>query len=255
MRKLAVALISLICLLLLAGTAMGGIKVPDPPRYFYCLDQAGMLSPETENAIIENNRSLQQKTGAQIVVVTVKDMGGAAIEDYAQTLFRQWGIGDKKKNNGVLLLVAQQERKSRIHVGYGLEGILPDGKTGRIQDQYLIPDFKAGKYESGIIKTYNAILQEVGKEYNVQLAPLTGVSSGDYQDSGKGISWIEVIGILLVMLIIFASRRRWGGRGGGGGYYGGGGFGGGGFGGGGFGGGGFGGDGGSSGGGGSSRGW
>ena len=81
-------------------------------------------------------KTLEKQTGAQIVVVTVQNLEGQSLEEYATELFRNYGIGDKEKNNGVLLLCAYEERQFRIEVGYGLEGTLTDGKTGRIQDEY-----------------------------------------------------------------------------------------------------------------------
>ena len=217
-----------------------------------------MLSEESENAIINTSKNLQQKTSAQIVVVTVPTIGeDAVLEDYSLELFRQWGIGDKEKNNGVLLLIAQKERKSRIEVGYGLEGVLPDGKTGRIQDENLMPYFKNGQYDAGIINTYNALLKEVSQEYDIPYQPASGGQKPLAQEEDE-MSWPAIIFILIILYIIYRKTRGRGssGRGpggsGGGGYFGGGGY----YGGGGFGGGGgsFGG-GGSAGGGGSSRGW
>lgn len=260
MRKKSLLIISIIMLLVFAVPTLAAMDIPQPDSNFYCLDNAGMLAPETENAIIDASKNLAEKTGAQIVVVTVPALGeGVVLEEYSLELFRRWGIGDKEKNNGVLLLIAQEERKSRIEVGYGLEGALPDAKTGRIQDNNLIPFFKEGNYDQGIITTYNALLKEVAAEYDVSYQPAsTGTSSQRSAANKNGVSWPVVIGILIVLYIIYRINRSGGGSsggprsGGGGGYYPGrGGY----FGGGGFGGSrGFGG-GGSAGGGGSSRGW
>lgn len=134
---------------------------------FYVNDSAGVLDNSLKNYIISTNKSLYSQTGAQIVVVTVNSLDGDAIEDYANKLFRQYGIGDSKKNNGVLILLSIQDRKCRIEVGYGLEGTLTDGKTGRIQDDYMVPYFKNDNWQDGIKNGYNAVLQEVKNEYNV----------------------------------------------------------------------------------------
>lgn len=117
---------------------------------FYVNDSAGVLDNSLKNYIISTNKSLYSQTGAQIVVVTVNSLDGDAIEDYANKLFRQYGIGDSKKNNGVLILLSIQDRKCRIEVGYGLEGTLTDGKTGRIQDNYMVPYFKNNNWQDGI---------------------------------------------------------------------------------------------------------
>ena len=128
---------------------------------FYVNDSAGVLDNSLKNYIISTNKSLYSQTGAQIVVVTVNSLDGDAIEDYANKLFRQYGIGDSKKNNGVLILLSIQDRKCRIEVGYGLEGTLTDGKTGRIQDDYMVPYFKNDNWQDGIKNGYNAVLEEL----------------------------------------------------------------------------------------------
>ena len=94
--------------------------------------------------------SLTTKSTAQLAVLTINTLDGEPIEDYALEVLRQWGIGSKEQNNGALIVVAVKDRRSRIEVGYGLEGSLPDGLTGRIQDQYMIPYFKDGNYSKGI---------------------------------------------------------------------------------------------------------
>ena len=154
-------------------------KVVPQTTDFYVNDAAGLLSPETKKYIIKTNITLNKASGAQVVVVTVPDMGGTDLEKYATTLFRQYGIGDKQKNNGVLFLLALKERKSRIEVGYGLEGVLNDSKTGRIQDEYMIPYFKNGEWDSGIINGFNAVITEIKKEYNLDFESNIAVSAID----------------------------------------------------------------------------
>lgn len=148
-----------------------------PTNQFYVNDYANLLSTETKNYIINTNISLNSKTGAQIVVVTVQNLEGRALEEYATALFREFGIGDKNKNNGVLLLLALEERQFRVEVGYGLEGTLTDGKTGRIQDEYIIPYLKQNDWNEGIKNGFSAILKEVEKEYNIDVGSEEAVAS------------------------------------------------------------------------------
>ncbi len=143
--------------------------VVEPTRQFYVNDYANLLNSDTENYIIQKNQSLQEQTGAQIVVVTVPNLEGQSIEEYATELFRKFGIGDKSKNNGLLLLLALEERKFRVEVGYGLEGILPDAKTGRIQDQYIIPYLSNNNWDEGIKNGFNAFLDVIVKEYGITI--------------------------------------------------------------------------------------
>lgn len=136
---------------------------------FYVNDYSQVLNEETKNYIINANIELQKKTEAQIVVVTVKSLEGKSIEEYATELFRKFGIGNSSKNNGVLLLCSTGDRLFRIEVGYGLEGTLTDGKTGNIQDKYIIPYLKNNNYNEGIKNGFSAILQEVSNEYGVKI--------------------------------------------------------------------------------------
>ena len=168
---------------------------------FYVNDSANLLSDETEKYIININKQLYSKTGAQIVVVTVDSLEGKAIEDYATELFRGYGIGDKEKNNGVLLLLALNERQFRIEVGYGLEGCLTDGKTGRIQDQYIIPYLKNNDWDNGVKNGFNAVLDEVKKEYNVEIDSEAAIL---IENSESHYTNEETVGIILIPVIAFA---------------------------------------------------
>lgn len=170
-------------------------------RDFFVNDYAEVLSEETKRYIMQTNQELEQKTGAQIVVVTVTSLDGQDLESYATELFRKFGIGDSKKNNGVLLLCSTGDRKFRIEVGYGLEGALIDGKTGRIQDEYIIPYLKYDNYDEGIKNGFSAVLSEVANEYNItidgQIDPAAGSS-----DSISGTDDVFVI-LLAIFGFIF----------------------------------------------------
>ena len=143
---------------------------PSASSGIYVQDYAGVISAPVRSYLLDLGRQLDQRTTAQLVVVTVKSLKGAPLEEYSLQVLRQWGIGNREKNNGVLMLVSTGDRKSRIEVGYGLEGRLTDSFTGQIQDQYMIPYFRKGAYEEGIAKGYEALARSIAKEYNVQLA-------------------------------------------------------------------------------------
>jgi uncharacterized protein len=113
-------------------------------------DFAGILSPAQRQAMEQSVRDLQQKTGVQVAVVTLESLEGGQVDDFAAKLFRRWGIGQKDKNNGVLVLVALKDRKARIEVGYGLEPILPDALAGRVLDEELFPAFRQGRHAEGL---------------------------------------------------------------------------------------------------------
>ena len=143
---------------------------PSASSGIYVQDYAGVISAPVRSYLLDLGRQLDQRTTAQLVVVTVKSLKGAPLEEYSLQILRQWGIGNREKNNGVLMLISTGDRKSRIEVGYGLEGRLTDSFTGQIQDQYMIPCFRKGAYEEGIAKGYEALARSIAKEYNVQLA-------------------------------------------------------------------------------------
>jgi len=220
---------------------------PKPVTSIYVQDYAKVLSSQTKATINAYSSAIANKTKAQIVVVTIPTLDGAALEDFSLDLMRQWGIGDKEKNNGVLLLVAVQDRQSRIEVGYGLEGALPDGLTGRIQDQSMLPLFKQGNYDKGVMQGYSSIANTVIKEYKLTADDLKvdrAISSGqESQGNNLGAAlaalpwWVKLLlfigfaGLLIVDQVFFGGMilstilmmfLRGGGRGGGGGGFGGG---------------------------------
>lgn len=216
---------------------------PAPTSSIYVQDYAGVLSGEAKASINSLGAKLAGATKAQVVVVTVKSIEGANIDEYALAVLREWGIGDKALNNGVLMLVAVNDRQSRIEVGYGLEGRLPDAKTGRIQDEYMLPYFQRGDYNNGILQGYKVLVNEVAAEYKVSInvgetkpavqrrdaPPQSGWDALPFW--AKGLIAAGIAGLLLIdwlflggnitMLIMSLIFRGRGGGGGGGGFGGG----------------------------------
>jgi uncharacterized protein len=218
------------------------------------VDDANILSTDIQEKLTSLLEQQEQQTHVQVVVATLKSLEGYPIEDYGYQLGRAWGIGQKGKDNGTLIIVAPTEHRVRIEVGYGLEGVLTDAQSKVIIDEVMTPAFKQGDYDAGIYNGTLAVLHAIGgAKLNLNAQPMQ--TQGD-NDSGHG-PHIPIFLIIIVLWIVFG-RFLWplffvGGLGGFGG--GRGGWGGGGFGGGGFGGGGFSGGGGSFGGGGASGGW
>lgn len=258
MKKVAGWLI-LTCLLIGIQFNADAATIPQPVGDIYVQDFAGLLPPEQESELVTFGKNLEAGTTAQVVVMTIPSLEDETVESYALKAFREYGIGNEEKNNGVLFLISTGEQEMRIEVGYGLEGALPDGKVGRILDEYAVPYMQQGQFDLGIMNTYKVLYNEVAAEYgwNGEVAQVQTVGN-----QGGGFSTIV---IMIILFFIISSFFGGGGRGGRGGgrrrrsvvffppFIGGGGFGGRG-GGGGFGG--FsGGGGGSSGGGGASRGW
>ena len=126
-------------------------------------DFAGILSPAEKAALEQRCRELRQRTGGQLAVVVVRSLQGGQVDDFTEKLFKQWGVGQADKKNGVMLLVALDDRKARIEVGYGLEPVLPDALAGRILQQQLFPAFKQQQYGPGLTAAVNRIAEIVEK--------------------------------------------------------------------------------------------
>ena len=120
-------------------------------------DYAKVLNPQERETMTQLLRGLEQKTTAQFTVVTLESLEGGQIDDFTEKLFKRWGVGQKGKNNGVMLLVALRDRKARIEVGYGLEPILPDALAGRVLDEELFPAFRQQRYAEGLLNAARRI--------------------------------------------------------------------------------------------------
>lgn len=238
-------------------------SLPDPTSSFYINDFAEILNQDTKQYILNNSKALDDSTSAQVVVTTVTSLNGTDIDDYALNLFRKWGIGNKTKNNGLLILLALNERKVKIKAGYGLEGAINDSKAGRFLDEYAVPYFKSDNWDQGIKTLYSALVSEVYKEYGKDMPESVSEVITTHNETYESSQVSTIIGFIIIALIVlfggifplFLRRKNRNGRfvddDSTGGFWGG--FGGGNFGGGGFGG--FSGGGGSAGGGGASRGF
>jgi uncharacterized protein len=122
-------------------------------------DYAQILSPETIKTLSDKLKAHEDLTGNQIVILTIPTLNGENIEDYANNVFTEWSIGQRDKNNGLLIVVAPSERSVRIEVGYGLEGIVPDAVASQLIRHIMVPQFKEGNYEAGISECTNSIVK------------------------------------------------------------------------------------------------
>ena len=145
--------IALVCCLVTAAFALDF-----PQLTGRVVDQAGVMSADSRSAVEAKLKDLEDKSGIQLVVATVKSLQGSDIETYANQLFRTWKLGQAQKNNGVLLLVAPAEHKVRIEVGYGLEGTLTDALSSVIISSAIVPRFKANDYSGGIERGVDGII-------------------------------------------------------------------------------------------------
>ena len=200
---------NILCFLFLCFLPISVFALVKPTRDFYVNDYAKVLTEETRKYILDKSVYLSEQTNAQIVVVTVPSLNGVNIEEYATDLFRSFGIGDSKENNGLLLLLALEEREFRVEVGYGLEGILPDGKVGRLEDEYIIPFLKENEYDKGIKNGYNAFLKEICNSYELN-CDVTIIQSNNEEDLTEKIFTIVLIIILINIIsrLTFTKNKR-----------------------------------------------
>ena len=266
-RGLAALLALLFAILLLAPTAFAAPTFP--PLTGRVVDDAHVLTPDVQADLTSKLAALEAKTGTQLVVVTLSSLQGDDIADYGYQLGRAWGVGQKGKNTGALFIVAPTEKKTRIEVGYGLEGVLTDAMSSVILNSQVLPRFRQGDVPGGVVAGTDAIIQQLGLDpatAQAQAQQAAAVQAQqEAQPQGRHHEFIGSIVSFLLFIFVVSAFFRGGRRGGGLGwvlplmFLGGGGFGGrgdddgGGFGGGG--GGGFSGGGGSFGGGGASGGW
>lgn len=181
--------------------------VPEKPSNFVN-DYAGVLSVERVNQLNSKISAFEKQTGNEIAVVIIKSLEGDTVENVAQEIFTKWGIGKKDKNNGVLFLIAINDRKTRIHTGYGVEGDLTDIGTSYIQSEIVAPAFRNGDYYSGI---NGAIDKMIGALSGSQIVP-EGYSSS----SKKSFSWdwifiIIIFGLQWLSAILGRSKSWWAG--------------------------------------------
>jgi uncharacterized protein len=139
------------------------IAKPNPPTLV--TDVAGVLTPEQKQALENKLVAIDDSSSNQIAVVIIPSLDGYPKEEYATKLFRDWGIGNKKTNNGILLLIAINDREIRIEVGYGLEGAIPDITALNIIDNDIKPAFKVGNYYEGIDQRKQDLSQKEAEDY------------------------------------------------------------------------------------------
>jgi uncharacterized protein len=168
-------------------------------------DMPGALRADTVARLNAAIGAFERSTGIEMAVVVVRSLDGSTVEDVAERLFRLWGIGKKDRDNGLLLLWSTGDRRVRIEVGYGLEGVLPDGKVGAILDAYVIPKFKSGDFDAGIVNGVDAVLAAARNED----VPLPIASSESYDDSSGWGFWLSMLGGIPAAIGSLVGFRKW----------------------------------------------
>ncbi len=171
---------------------------PSPSNLFYVNDYADVLTDETEDYIFQNAAALENKTTAQICVLTIDSLDGADISEYSVEVFREWGIGDAEKDNGVLILVSVGDREMWVTTGYGIEGTLTDTRLGIMRDEYAIPYYSENDFDTGTKELFSAILSCVLKEeYGLDELPGYSVSQIDETADNN----FDLIGFFILLCV------------------------------------------------------
>jgi uncharacterized protein len=204
MRR-ALALLPL--LFLVAGATVQAAAPEFPPLTGRVNDGAGLLSERDQSQLEAALARFESETTDQIVVVTVASLQGLPIEDYGYQLGRHWGIGEKGKDNGALLIVAPEEREVRIEVGYGLEGELTDAQSRTIIERRILPRFREGDFAAGIRAGVAAMIDTLGGTYDPALAPVAAPKSEPAPSPFPLAIALPII-MIIVLNLLFARRQR-----------------------------------------------
>ncbi len=204
--------IALGALILFLSAAIGAeplTSIPNPRSRdgTWVTDMPGALRAETVARLNSTIGDLERTTGAEMAVVVIGSLDGLSIEEAANKLFDLWGIGKKNKDNGLLLLWSTGDRRIRVEVGYGLEGVLPDAKTGEILDAYVVPKFKSAEFDEGLLAGVDALLKAVRNEP----VELSSSGSESYEDGSSSISTLVMglLGAIPVGLGSIVGFRKW----------------------------------------------
>jgi uncharacterized protein len=189
--------------------AASGPSFPEPRGLVN--DFANVISVEKERRIAELTGELHRRTGIPVVVVTVPEIHGEDYNEYANRLYEAWGIGKKGEDKGVLLFVTVRERKMRIEVGYGTEGVIPDGLAGEIRDKYMVPYLRKDRYGDGLLYGAAAVARILAESEGVELSGGAAVPEEVRNGRGRAGAFAFMPFALVMLLLIMSSRRR-GGR-------------------------------------------
>lgn len=203
LAALAIAAIAMFALL-----ATGFAAPSFPALSGRVVDQANVLSPEAEAQLTQRLAALEASTGRQVVVVTLASLQGYEIEDYGYQLGRAWGIGRAREDDGTLLIVAPNERRVRIEVGYGLEPVLTDALSSTILNRRVLPRFRAGDIEGGVVAGADAIIEQLALPAGE--AEARAAEAGRDGSAGLGLAQIIllVVGLLILSSLLGGARRR-----------------------------------------------
>ena len=166
------------------GLLAAGVTAQELPRPVGKVnDFAGLLKPDQRQSLETLLDDLERETTAEVAVVTIRTLGGVSVEEYANRLFNAWGIGKKGQDNGVLILVASRDREMRIEVGYGVEGILPDGLAGEVIRETFTPRFRDNQYAEGLLEGTARVVDIVRRNERPTAEQLAAIEAAAHEAS------------------------------------------------------------------------
>ena len=202
-----IAAVSATAATLLCAEPITSIPNPRTRDGTWVTDTAGALRPDTVARLNSKIGEIERTSGVELAVVVIRSLDGVSVEEAAVKLFESWGIGKKHADNGLLFLWSTGDRRVRVEVGYGLEGALPDGKVGAILDTYVIPRFKAGEFDEGVLAGVEALLAAARNEP----VALRSQKSDSYDTRSWGVAgWLlGLLGGIPVTIASLVGLRRW----------------------------------------------
>ncbi len=211
--KLIFVFLLLFIFCLIAFSVSAEVIIPEKPVN-HVVDLAGIINGNVETGLNRYLLELEQKTAAQMVILTINSLEGESIEDFAiNVAHNKWKLGQKDKDNGVLLLVSLQDRKYRFEIGYGLEGVIPDSLAGSIGRQYLVPYFRKGDYSRGITTATLTVINEIANDAGVEITGMPRLRSRPADPSrrmekGRPSLLSGIFGILFFIGLIYLFIRH-----------------------------------------------
>lgn len=191
----------LLAVVLYAQIAAAKVTVSLPKDFVE--DQAHVISPADKQSLDQTLQELERKTTAQVIVLTVPSLDGEDVFDFTQRHFRDWKLGQKAKNNGVLIVLSVGDRKVRIHTGYGLEGALPDSWCGTISRAVASQYFKAGNYSEGIKQLTLQVVNRVAGEYGATISGMEQIQPLHGGNQEMSVSTVLIIVLIILFIFVF----------------------------------------------------
>ncbi len=190
-------------------------SLPRPSRFVE--DRANVIDAQTEQRLLGRLQELEQKTTAQFIVLTVDTTGGVPIEQYALGLAESWKLGQKGKDNGLLLVVAVKDRKYDFETGYGMEEPLPDSFLGTVGRNQLVPHFKRGDYSRGIEEAVTTVLGKLSAYYKIELKGVPQWTASQHRPVGRSgmqaapctVGGCVLFVIFFILMSVIAGRVPW----------------------------------------------